>query len=665
MSDDLLDDPDQPESNRPEPDQPRHARQELEGPEHDALEAEAASAAAASDTFEQAGGVGVELPIHGEGEAAGDEESAKPAPPATGKLERLQKILAQAGIASRRHAEELITQGRVQVNGKVVTELGSKADPTHDHIRVDGKLLQGSERHRYFMLNKPKGFVTTVSDPEGRPTIMQFLAKMRERLYPVGRLDYMSEGLLLVTNDGELANKLTRAASEVEKTYLVKVSGQPSEEDLERLRQGVPIDRGKPGAGRVPTAPAQIRRFQPGKARNERRGGGSRTGDNPWFEVVLIEGRNRELRKMFEEIGHHVEKIRRVGYGPLVLDLEPGKFRELEPEEIEDLRKAAEGKLRKPKMRESRRTEFPAPADNRPERSQWKQREDRGGEGRREFRSQSNQRFRPEGERGRKPGQFRSEKPFGERRPEKRFEQGRPEKRFGERHSEKPFGARRQGKPFADSRPERSPQRDREERAYGAPSERRGRFGGGQGRADRGGSRGFGSRPPRAERPPRGEHPLRREFGESREADGGRPERRPFNPDARRGTGRPGSFQGREERPGFERPSRQERGGRDRVRDRGQERGGRSHGDERGGRLGGDRSRAEERGKRYGNRPSRPEGRSSAPKAGGFKRGPHTGGHKRGKPGGFGGKSGSVRSGSGRRPGSRPGGKPGGGKRRP
>ncbi len=191
------------------------------------------------------------------------------------------------------------------------------------------------------MLNKPRGFVTTVSDPEKRPTVMQFFARLKERLYPVGRLDYHSEGLLLVTNDGELANKLTKAASGVEKTYLVKVSGQPTEEDLDRLREGVGIDRGKPGSARVQTAPAQIRKV--------------RQGDNPWYEVVIIEGRNRELRKMFEEIGHYVEKIRRVGYGPLVLDIEPGKMRELEAEELEDLRKAADGKLRKPKDRGHRR----------------------------------------------------------------------------------------------------------------------------------------------------------------------------------------------------------------------------------------------------------------------------------------------------------------------
>jgi 23S rRNA pseudouridine2605 synthase len=274
-------------------------------------------------------------------EAEEDEPEFTPKPKPPAKLERLQKILAQAGIASRRKAEEMIEQGRVQVNGKVVTELGTKADAGRDHIRVDGKLLQGAERLRYFVLNKPKGFVTTVKDPEGRPTVMQFFDKMRERLYPVGRLDYMSEGLLLVTNDGELANRLTRAAAGVEKTYLVKVAGQPTEDQLDLLRGGVTIERGKPGSGQVRTSPARIRQV--------------RQGDNPWYEVVLIEGRNRELRKMFEEIGHFVEKIRRVGYGPLVLDQEPGNLRELQPAELDALRRVAEGKLRTPKSKELRR----------------------------------------------------------------------------------------------------------------------------------------------------------------------------------------------------------------------------------------------------------------------------------------------------------------------
>ncbi len=273
------------------------------------------------------------------GEDSDREFTPNPRPPA--KLERLQKILARAGVASRRKAEEMIEQGRVQVNGTVVTELGTKADGNRDHIRVDGKLLHGAERLRYFVLNKPKGFVTTVKDPEGRPTVMQFFDKMHERLYPVGRLDYMSEGLLLVTNDGELANKLTKAGSGVEKVYLVKVAGQPSEAELEILRGGVAIERGKPGSPQVRTSPARVRQV--------------RQGDNPWYEVVLIEGRNRELRKMFSAVGHFVEKIRRVGYGPLVLDQEPGNMRELQPEELAALRLASEGKLRTPKAKQVRR----------------------------------------------------------------------------------------------------------------------------------------------------------------------------------------------------------------------------------------------------------------------------------------------------------------------
>src|SRR5579863_6813485 len=141
--------------------------------------------------------------------------------------ERLQKIIAAAGIASRRKAEELITSGHVQVNGTVITELGSKADPEVDHVRVNGKLLQGEQQHTYLLLNKPKGYVTTVSDPEKRPTVMDLMRGVKGRVYPVGRLDYASEGLLLMTNDGDLAHRLMKAASHVAKTYLVKVAGTP------------------------------------------------------------------------------------------------------------------------------------------------------------------------------------------------------------------------------------------------------------------------------------------------------------------------------------------------------------------------------------------------------------------------------------------------------
>jgi 23S rRNA pseudouridine2605 synthase len=254
---------------------------------------------------------------------------------------RLQKVLAAAGIASRRKAEELIAQGRVTVNGQIVSEPGSKADPERDSIKVDGKLLRGPQRHTYLLLNKPKGYVTTVSDPEGRPTVMSLLHGISERIYPVGRLDYSSEGLLLLTNDGELANKLTRASSHVPKTYLVKISGRASEEGIAKLRHGIRIgSRPHPAQtqdGRshrrrqhsplqaVHTAPAQIRLVK--------------EAENPWYEVTLIEGRNRQIRRMFEEIGHHVEKIKRVRYGPLALDVEPGQFRELTAREVESLRR--------------------------------------------------------------------------------------------------------------------------------------------------------------------------------------------------------------------------------------------------------------------------------------------------------------------------------------
>src|ERR1700731_3028017 len=241
--------------------------------------------------------------------------------------ERLQKIIAAAGVASRRKSEELISSGRVLVNGQVVTELGTKADPEHDHIRVDGKLLHGPERYTYVVLNKPKGYVTTVSDEKKRPTVMDLVQKVKGRVYPVGRLDWASEGLLLMTNDGTLANALMKAASNVAKVYVVKVAGQPDEAKLDKLRRGVSI--AEKGGRRVRTAPAKIRLI--------------REGDNPWLEVTIIEGRNRQVRKMFEEVGHHVEKIRRVQYGPLALDVPPGDWRNLTLLEVAKLKSAASG----------------------------------------------------------------------------------------------------------------------------------------------------------------------------------------------------------------------------------------------------------------------------------------------------------------------------------
>ncbi|MGA9529237.1 MAG: pseudouridine synthase [Terriglobales bacterium] len=246
--------------------------------------------------------------------------------------ERLQKIIAAAGVASRRKAEELITAGRVQVNGQPVTELGVKADPEQDHIRVDGKLLHAPERFSYYLLNKPKGYVTTVSDEKNRPTVMDLVRGIKGRAYPVGRLDWASEGLLLLTNDGAIANALMKAASHVAKIYVVKVAGTPDEAKLDKLRHGVSI--AEKGGRRVRTAPAQIRLIK--------------EGDNPWLEVIIIEGRNRQVRKMFEEVGHHVEKIRRVQYGPLKLDMPPGEYRSLTLEEVAKLKAAASGSASRP-----------------------------------------------------------------------------------------------------------------------------------------------------------------------------------------------------------------------------------------------------------------------------------------------------------------------------
>lgn len=251
---------------------------------------------------------------------------------------RLQKILAAAGFASRRKAEEIITSGRVSVNGTTVTELGTKADLETDDVRLDGKRIREPEQHVYIMIYKPREFVTTVSDPEGRSTVMDLVRDVRERVFPVGRLDFNSEGLLLLTNDGDLMQQLTAPTSHVPKTYLVKVSGQPTEEAIDRLRQGIKLPaepsmtkgRGtrRPGESRrsfsVTTLPAKVQIV--------------REGDNPWYEITLTEGRNRQIRRMFEEVGHHVEKIKRVKYGPLKLDVEAGKWRYLSERELSSLR---------------------------------------------------------------------------------------------------------------------------------------------------------------------------------------------------------------------------------------------------------------------------------------------------------------------------------------
>ena len=271
-------------------------------------------------------------------------------------LERLQKIISRAGVTSRRKAEELILEGRVSVDGVVVRELGTKADPATAQIRVGSKPLRPPRNIVYLALNKPRECVTTLSDPEGRPTVMDFLKGVKERVYPVGRLDYHTEGLLLLTNDGDFANRIISAASGIPKTYWVKVAGTPAGEDLEKLRRGIVIE------GRR-TRPARIRPLsRAGKARQSRerqradnpsrRHGAvrpltarsfsskERTGDgNPWFEVILEEGRQNQIRRMFERVGHPVRKLKRVRIGSVSLgNLPSGQYRSLTPAEIASLR---------------------------------------------------------------------------------------------------------------------------------------------------------------------------------------------------------------------------------------------------------------------------------------------------------------------------------------
>jgi 23S rRNA pseudouridine2605 synthase len=233
--------------------------------------------------------------------------------------ERLQKILARAGIASRRKAEELIVAGHVSVNGETVTELGSKADLSVDRVKVDGQVLSSPKHFSYYAFNKPKNVVTTVFDPEGRETVMKFFKGLRERIYPVGRLDYLSEGLLLLTNDGDFANALTSPASHVTKTYLAKIKGTLTHEEEETFRNGIPMHGRK-------TAPAGLKLI--------------RKGDNPWYEVRLIEGRQNQIRIMFKHFNHLVEKLKRVQIGFLDLGvLKPGAYRTLTTHEVERFRK--------------------------------------------------------------------------------------------------------------------------------------------------------------------------------------------------------------------------------------------------------------------------------------------------------------------------------------
>jgi len=232
--------------------------------------------------------------------------------------ERLQKIIAEAGITSRRKAEELIVQGRVSVNGQVVAELGSKADPARDRILLDGKPLRRKSRRLYLLLNKPPGYVSTVSDPQRRPTVISLVRDIKERVYPVGRLDYHSSGLMLLTNDGELANFLMSPKSGVPRTYHVRLESQVGAEALKKLEEGIVLD------GRR-TAPCQIRPLA--------------YTEKPWYEITLVEGRYHQVRRMFERLGQGVVKLKRVRIAFLTdQGLAPGNFRQLSAGEVNRLK---------------------------------------------------------------------------------------------------------------------------------------------------------------------------------------------------------------------------------------------------------------------------------------------------------------------------------------
>ncbi len=244
--------------------------------------------------------------------------------------ERLQKIIAASGTCSRRKAEELIREGRVTVNGHPA-EVGQKADPERDHIKVNGRMVRPERERRYLLLFKPREVMTTCDDPEGRPTVLDLLGKdVTQRVFPVGRLDYHSEGLLLLTNDGDFAERVTHPRYGVVREYLAKVRGDLSPAEHQRLLRGTRIE------GRL---------VRPLEARRER---GTRDGANSWWRVTITEGRTHEVRELFFRAGHHVQRLRRVAIGPLRdTVLKPGQYRELAESEVEALRTAARRTIEK------------------------------------------------------------------------------------------------------------------------------------------------------------------------------------------------------------------------------------------------------------------------------------------------------------------------------
>lgn len=238
--------------------------------------------------------------------------------------ERLQKLISQAGIASRRHAEQLILAGEVTINGEVVTELGTKADPKVDHIKVGGKLINTKLENRelvYVLLNKPKGFLSSVSDPENRSLVTELVPESLGKLHPVGRLDYSTEGLLILTNDGDFTNFITAAKNKIPKVYEVRVKGLPGDRQIEQLRRGITLEDG------FRTAPAEVRLMH-------------QTDNNAWYEVTLIQGHNQQIRKMFDAIHHSVTRLRRVAIGHIREDRMPlGAYRLLDEKEVKQFSK--------------------------------------------------------------------------------------------------------------------------------------------------------------------------------------------------------------------------------------------------------------------------------------------------------------------------------------
>ncbi len=236
--------------------------------------------------------------------------------------QRLQKIIAEMGIASRRKSEEMIIEGRVTVNGKVVS-IGTKADPSKDHIKVDGKLITGTEKKIYLLFNKPRGVVTSLSDPQGRPTVKDYLQGIKQRVYPVGRLDYDSEGLLLLTNDGDFTHAVLHPSKKVPKTYDVKIKGIMPLEEMEKLRNGINLDG-------IRTAPAKIKALK-------------KTEHNSWIEITIYEGKKRQIRRMFQRVGHSVIRLIRIKIDGIALgDLPTGAYRYLLPEEKNKLLKESQ-----------------------------------------------------------------------------------------------------------------------------------------------------------------------------------------------------------------------------------------------------------------------------------------------------------------------------------